>query len=68
MNVIEALKVVSKQRPCEHTDLEPAGSYYYKCGMCLLTFKKDNLEVYEKSAKDFDEAIEVLRESCWITE
>lgn len=68
MNVIEALKVVSKQRPCDHLDLEEAGFYYYKCGSCLLTFEKSRLETHQKSAEDFDKAIEVLRQSCWVTE
>ena len=64
MNLQTAINVISRHAPCPHKNYDTQfgdGKTWATCEDCGKTFKTENLSRHQKSAKEFEEAVECLR-------
>lgn len=63
MNLQEAIKVFHKMWPCAHENYNTHlgdGTTWAHCEDCGETFKTENLQRYQRSSKEFEEAMKCL--------
>ena len=63
MTRAEAIRVIGRQRPCEHENHDTNignGLVWAKCEDCGATFDRARLPDRQRAVEKFDEAIEVL--------
>jgi hypothetical protein len=63
MNIKEALKIISKEWPCDHASYERIGfgGSQGRCTDCGATITIANLPKYEKEVKDFSDALNFIQ-------
>jgi len=64
MNIEEAFKVINRQAPCPHYEMDTSlgdGRTWAKCHDCGRTFLQDEANQAHESAEQFDNAITTLR-------
>ena len=62
MKLEEAINILNKYAPCPHEDtISDYGKWWAKCLHCEEMFRKQDLHLYQKAAREFEEAMDCIR-------